>query len=198
MAAGTDGDATLIRAAQDDPACFGTLFERHFDAVYRFCERRVGRGVAEDLAGETFLRAFAARGSYDLGQPSALPWLFRIALNLVRDAVRAKAAEDRAYARLRALAGSGALGEEDQVALTAEARAGLAALARLLVAEPEQDVEALFLHVWDGLSYAGVATVLGVPVGTVRSRLSRLRRRLEHGMGNWGGDSQAAQMKAVE
>jgi RNA polymerase sigma factor (sigma-70 family) len=185
MAAGSEGDAALIRAAQDDPACFGTLFDRHFGAVYRFCERRVGRGLAEDLAGETFLRAFAARGSYDLGQPSALPWLFRIALNLVRDAVRAKAAEDRAYARLRALAGSGALGAEDQVAQTAEARAGLAALARLLVAEPEQDVEALFLHVWDGLSYAGVATVLGVPVGTVRSRLSRLRRRLEHGMGNW-------------
>ena len=198
MAAEGEDDAALIRAAQDDPACFGMLFDRHFGAVYRFCERRVGRGLAEDLAGDTFLRAFAARGSYDLGQPSALPWLFRIALNLVRDAVRAKAAEDRAYARLRALAGSGAFGEEDQVALTAEARADLARLARLLVAEPEQDVEALFLHVWDGLSYAGVAAVLGVPVGTVRSRLSRLRHRLEHDMRNGDSDSPAAQMKVVE
>jgi RNA polymerase sigma-70 factor (ECF subfamily) len=198
MAAAAEGDAALIRAAQDDPASFGMLFDRHFGAVYRFCERRVGRGLAEDLAGETFLRAFAARGSYDPGQPSALPWLFRIALNLVRDTVRASAAEDRAYARLRALAGSGAFGEEDQVAVTAEARADLAALARLLVAEPEQDVEALFLHVWDGLSYAGVAAVLGVPVGTVRSRLSRLRRRLEHGMASLGSDARAARMKAVE
>ena len=163
MRSGSEDDAALIRAAQKDPASFGTLFDRHFGTVYRFCGRRVGRDLAEDLAGETFRRAFEARDSYDLSQPNALPWLFRIALNLVRDAIRARAAEDRAYGRLQALAGIGSLSEIDQAARSAEARADLAQLARLLVAEPEEDVEALFLHVWDGLSYGRSRNCPGGP-----------------------------------
>jgi RNA polymerase sigma factor (sigma-70 family) len=198
MPVATEDDAALIRAAQTDPASFGTLFDRHFTAVYRFCERRVGRTMAEDLAGETFRRAFEARHSYDLGRPSALPWLYRIALNLARDALRARAAEDRAYARLDALAGAGWPSEDDQAARRAEARADLAVLARLLLAEPQQDVEALFLHVWDGLSYLDVATALGVPVGTVRSRLSRLRDRLEEGLGTLGSGSPSTQPEELE
>lgn len=179
MAATGEDDTDLIRAAQTDPASFGMIFDRHFAAVYRFCGRRVGRDLAEDLAGETFRRAFEARLTYDLSQRNALPWLFRIALNLVRDAIRTRAAEDRAYARVQALARCGRESEEDHVVRSAEARAELAHLAHLLVSEPQQDVDALFLHVWEGLSYIEVATVLGIPVGTARSRLSRLRHRLE-------------------
>ena len=83
MAVEGENDAALIRAAQNDSTSFGTLFDRHFGTVYRFCARRVGRDLAEDIAGETFRRAFEARHSYNLRQPNALPWLFRIALNLV-------------------------------------------------------------------------------------------------------------------
>ncbi len=181
-------DAALIEAARSDPASFATLFDRHFGTVYRFCERRAGRDLAEDLAGETFRRAFEARGSYDVTRRNALPWLYRIALNLVRDTIRARAAEDRAYARLHALTGPGWPAASDHVASNAEMRDDLARLARLLVAEPEDDVDALFLHVWDGLTYVDVATTLGVPVGTVRSRLSRLRRRLEAALDDQSDD----------
>lgn len=198
MLVATGDDAVLMRAAQTDPASFGTLFDRHFATVYRFCERRVGRSVAEDLAGETFRRAFEARHSYDLSMPNALPWLYRIALNLVRDELRARAAEDRAYARLHALAGTGWRNEDDQAARRAEARSDLVMLARLLLAEPRRDVDALFLHVWEGLSYLDVATALGVPVGTVRSRLSRLRHRLEEGLGTLGGGSPSTQPEELE
>ena len=198
MAIEGESDAALIRAAQNDSISFGALFDRHFATVYRFSARRVGADSAEDIAGETFRRAFEARGSYDLRQPNALPWLFRIALNLVRDAIRARAAEDRAYARLRALARTRTLSEGDGVPRSAEARAELARLARLLLAEPQEDVDALFLHVWDGLSYAEVATALGIPVGTVRSRISRLRRRLETTLVNQVGDSQETDLKAKE
>ena len=198
MAAAVEDDAALIRAAQNDPALFGAIFDRHFGAVYRFCGRRVGHDLAEDLAGETFRRAFEARHTYDLSRSNALPWLFRIALNLVRDAIRARVAEDRAYARLQAFAGVGSLSEEDQVARSAEARAELALLARLLVAEAGEDVDALFLHVWDGLSYVEVATALRIPVGTARSRLSRLRHRLEAALSDQASDSQAMELKAKE
>lgn len=164
MGGGGEDDAAVIRASQNDPASFGALFDRHFGAVYRFCGRRVGGDLAEDLAGETFRRAFEARSSYDLNQPNSLPWLYRIALNLVRDAIRGRAAEDRAYSRLRALAKSEWQSDEDQAAKSAEARAELAQLARLLITEPHEDVDALFLHVWDGLSYVEIATSLGVPL----------------------------------
>ena len=198
MAVEGDQDAALIRAAQSDPAAFGALFDRHFGTVYRFCGRRVGRNLAEDLAGETFRRAFEARHSYDLSEPNALPWLFRIALNLVRDAIRSRAAQDRAYARLRALAGTGPPRQEDQAARSAEARAELALVARLLVAEPVEDVEALFLHVWDGLSYGEIAIAMGIPGGTVRSRLSRLRDRLETAVGRQAVDRPRTQLKAKD
>ena len=194
----TRDDAEVMRAAQADPASFATIFDRHFATVYRFCQRRVGQTMAEDLAGETFRRAFEARYSYDLSRTSALPWLFRIAFNLVRDALRARAAEDRAYARLHALAGAGWPIEDDHAARRAEARADLAVLARLLLAEPAQDVEALFLHVWDGLSYLDIAAALGLPVGTVRSRLSRLRHRLGEALAIEGGGSPSTLSKEPE
>ena len=195
MAAACEDDAALIREARNDPACFGRVFDRHFSTVYRFCGRRVGRALAEDLAGETFRRAFEARHTYDLSQSNALPWLLRIALNLVRDVIRTRAAEDRAYARLHAFARVGWRGEEDEVARSAEARAELAHLARLLVIEPKEDVDALFLHVWDGLSYADVAIALGIPEGTARSRLSRLRQRLEAALGDRADDSPVTDLK---
>jgi RNA polymerase sigma factor (sigma-70 family) len=198
MAPRSEDDAALMRAARDDPECFGKIFDRHFVTVFRFCGRRVGTDLGEDLAGDTFRRAFEARYSYDLSQPNALPWLYRIALNLVRDAIRSKTAEDCAYARLRALAWSGSLSEEYHTPERAEARADLKRLARLLVAESQEDVEALFLHVWDGLSYADVATAMRLPVGTVRSRLSRLRYRLETAMGNQAGDSHEIHQEAKE
>ena len=76
-------DAELIAASLDDPARFAELFDRHFAAVFRFAERRVGPDQAGEVASETFTRAFARRGSYRLDVPDALPWLYGIASNLV-------------------------------------------------------------------------------------------------------------------
>jgi RNA polymerase sigma factor (sigma-70 family) len=171
-------DARLIETALRTPEAFGELFERHFDAVHRFCARRAGRGPAEDLAGETFRRAFESRFRYDLDQQNALPWLLGIAMNLVRGELRLQSTQNVAYLPLADLDGGVAPDAVGGLVAALAAREDLATIARLLASLPADDVEALLLHVWDGLSYAEVAIALGVPVGTVRSRLSRLRRRL--------------------
>lgn len=172
-------DAELIEASRESPAAFGELFERHFDSVHRFCARRVGLVRAEDLAGETFRRAFEYRDRYDSEQTSALPWLFGIAMNLVRTEFRSGATRDRVHLRLASIAGTVASDAIDDSLAALDAREDLVLVARLLANLPEDDVEALLLHVWDGLTYNEVAVALAVPVGTVRSRISRLRRRLE-------------------
>lgn len=81
-------DAHVIKAALPAPEAFGELFERHFDRVHRICARRVGRTRAEDLAGETFRRAFESRSSYDLERANAFPWLLGIAVNVARTCQR--------------------------------------------------------------------------------------------------------------
>jgi DNA-directed RNA polymerase specialized sigma24 family protein len=90
-------DARLIETALRTPEAFGELLERHFDAVHRFCARQAGRGRAEDLAGETFRRAFESRFRYDLDQQNALPWLLGIAVNLVRGELRLQSTQNVAY-----------------------------------------------------------------------------------------------------
>ena len=172
-------DAEVLATAQELPEAFGELFERHFDAVHRFCARRVGVSRGEDLAGETFRRAFEHRDRFDLEQTSARPWLFGIAMNLIRTELRSKTIHDLAYLRLATFAGAGSADLVGDALDALVAREELAVVARLLMTLPEDEVEALFLHVWDGFSYAEVAVALEIPLGTVRSRLSRLRRRLE-------------------
>jgi RNA polymerase sigma factor (sigma-70 family) len=189
-------DAEVIEAARDAPAAFGELFERHFDSVHRFCARRVGLSRAEDLAGETFRRAFEHRDRYNAEQTSALPWLLGIAMNLVRSELRSSAALDRVHLRLASMAGTATADAVSDALAARDTHEELVAVARLIATLPEDDVEALLLHVWDGLSYSEVAATLGIPIGTVRSRLSRLRRRLEsmlaesnrcHGLGTGMG-----------
>lgn len=92
-------DGALIRESLDDAAVFGTIFDRHYDTLYRFVARRVGPATAADLAAETFTRAFAGRGRYKADRTSARPWLFGIALNLPRHHYRAETRQLRAYAR---------------------------------------------------------------------------------------------------
>ncbi|MGH3607045.1 MAG: RNA polymerase sigma factor, partial [Pseudonocardiaceae bacterium] len=63
---------------------FEEVFERHVGALIRYLRLRVGDSLAEELAAETFVRAFQARGRFDAGRESALPWLYGIAANLIR------------------------------------------------------------------------------------------------------------------
>ena len=68
-------DADAIRASLAEPETFSVLFDRHFDAVHSYAQRRVGPGLADEIAAEAFTRAFDRRNRYDLARANARPWL---------------------------------------------------------------------------------------------------------------------------
>lgn len=160
-------DADLIARSLDHPRAFELVFDRHFGAVHAYAQRRGGTELADEIAAETFARAFDLRARYDRSQPSARPWLLGIATNLLRRHWRTERRRLAAYARSAAHE----LPEDLPAFLAVELLDAVAALGR-----HERDV--LLLYAWADLSYEEIAVALDVPVGTVRSRLSRARRRL--------------------
>jgi RNA polymerase sigma-70 factor (ECF subfamily) len=159
-------DADAIRQSFCEPESFAVLFDRHFDAVHAYAQRRVGLGLADEIAAETFTRAFDARRRYDASRDDARPWLLGIAANLMRRHWRAERRRLDAYAR--------SAGRTDAT-LPEPVAADLAAALRSL---PRREREPLLLLAWADLGYEEIAVALGIPVGTVRSRISRARARL--------------------
>lgn len=171
-------DAELWRRAADEPAAFSALFQRHSDAVYNHCFRRTASwSAADDLRSAVFLEAWRRRRDVRLHDESLLPWLLAVANNVVRSRSRSIRRHRQMLERLPA--NVMALDDpEDEVlsriADEEQMRLVLRAIEQLNTGE--QDV--LALCVWAKLDYASAAVALGVPVGTVRSRLSRARAHL--------------------
>lgn len=170
-------DADIVRRSLTDPERFADLFARHYRAVHRYCARRLEASVADEVAAEVFLRAFARRDEYDLGYASARPWLFAISLDLISRHRRSERRRLAAYARLDRHPQPGV--DEEAVA-RAGASADMPAYARALAKLRPADRDLVGLIALAELSYEEAAEVLGVPVGTVRSRLSRARQQLRH------------------
>ncbi len=172
-----ESDAAVIGASLAAPARFGELFDRHATIVFRYLVRRVGVDDAELLLGDVFRIAFEKRVTYDRERPNARPWLYGIATNLLAHHRRSQARRIAATARLRAAQGPVDDGTERVVDRLDAAELWphvAAAVGRL----PEGERDVLLLYVWEELSYEEIATALGVPVGTVRSRLNRARETL--------------------
>jgi RNA polymerase sigma factor (sigma-70 family) len=170
-------DAELIALAFDEPELFALVFDRHFDRIHRYLERRIGREGADELAGEVFRVAFERRGRFRPMHESALPWLYGLATNLALKRWRGERRRLRALARLERTAAAGDA-EVDGVTDRLVARAARGALLQALARLPAGERDALLLVAWEDLSYEEVAAALAIPVGTVRSRLNRARRRL--------------------
>lgn len=192
MMSGAPTDAEAIAASRLEPSRFAQVFDRHYPPVYRWLRRRVGEDLAEELAAETFARAFDARARYDLRRPDARPWLYGIATNILR---RHRRTERR---RLLALARAAIdrSAEPDPGSpdgrVDAERLRSWLALALASLTLGERDV--LLLFAWGDLSYQEIADSLGLPVGTVRSRLSRGRgkvRELLLASGQYVGEGEA-------
>ncbi len=178
-AAQASGDAELIRRSLAEPEAFTALYDRHAPAIHRYVARRLGADAADDLMAETFLIAFRKRRRYDLARDDARPWLYGIVTRLV---ARHRKAETARYLLLERLGGETAADPVDSESrVTAQALRG--PLARALADLPRVYREPLLLVAWADLSYEEVAAALDVPVGTVRSRLSRGRARLRTALG---------------
>jgi RNA polymerase sigma-70 factor (ECF subfamily) len=179
-AAGPD-DAEVIARSRHEPELFALLFRRHAPRIQRYIARRIGPDAAEDVLAETFLTAFDQRHRYDPERPDARPWLYGIATNLVGRHRRAE---------VRQLTAFGRTGVDPVVAAfteAADARVSAGAVRQRLAAELARlrpaYRDALLLVVWGELSYEEAAGALGVPVGTVRSRISRARKALRTALG---------------
>jgi RNA polymerase sigma-70 factor (ECF subfamily) len=168
-------DETVIAVSLTDPAQFGLIFDRHYDAIHRYLARRVGWDLAEELTASVFLAAFGSRVRFRPSGQDARPWLLGIATNILRRHVRTEVRRLRAYGRVPRTDVVPFDGDALAKRLDAQRAAPLigAALARL----PEAERSALLLVAWADLTYEEVAIALDIPVGTVRSRLHRARNR---------------------
>jgi RNA polymerase sigma-70 factor (ECF subfamily) len=173
-------DATLIAQSLHAPDRFGNLFDRHAPAIYRYVTRRLGPDAADDIVAETFLTAFRRRDHYDTAHPNAGPWLYGIATKLIgrhrRDEVRF----------FRAIARTGVDPAAESVADRVTERVAASAVRRQLadaVAGLSTVHRDVLLLTASGLGYEEVAGALGIPVGTVSSRLARARRKVRATLG---------------
>ena len=174
-------DAAVIGRSRQDPEAFAEVFRRYAPDIKRYVTRRLGTEAAEDVVAETFLAAFRQRDGYDLSRPNARPWLYGIATNLMGRHVRTEVRQLRLLERTGTDPVMASFTDRSDERLSAEAFGPTLAGALAALATGHRD--ALLLVVWGELSYPEAAQALGVRVGTVRSRISRARRRLRRDLG---------------
>jgi RNA polymerase sigma factor (sigma-70 family) len=173
-------DAAVIACSVRSPECFGTIFHRHGPAIYRYIARRLGPDSAEDLVAETFLVAFRRRGRYDGAYSGARPWLYGIATRLIGRHRRDEIRFFQAIARTGVDPASEALDGQIIDRVAAEAARPELAVALSRLSQGQRDV---LLLVASGLSYPEAGLALGVPAGTVSSRLVKARRIVREALG---------------
>jgi RNA polymerase sigma factor (sigma-70 family) len=169
-------DAAIIRESHREPERFAAIFDRHYEQIHAYAARRLGLTLADDVAAETFLIAFARRGRYDAARPDARPWLFGIASNLVSRHHRAEARRYRAIARTGVAEADEGHAERADARMDAQAQRMLLASALAQVCTADRDV--LLLVAWAGLTSSEAGEALGIPAGTARSRLHRARTQI--------------------
>jgi len=176
------GDATdeelWRRSADHDGAAFGLLFERHVNAVYNHCFRRTASwSRAEDLTSVVFLELWRQRSRVRLDGDSILPWLFGVANNVIRNADRSLRRYHRLLIKLATVGPPQAPADEDFGQRVDDERSMAHILEAVSTLRTEEQ-EVVALCDWANLTYAEAAASLDVPIGTIRSRLSRAHEHL--------------------
>lgn len=173
---------------------FEEAFAAEFGPIYRYLRRRVGAEAAEDLAAAAFTAAYASWDRRDRERPIR-PWLYGIAANLLRHHWRSERRMLRAYARTGV---DPVLPEVDAAVDRADAAVRFRELALALAGLRGRDREILLLHAWAELSDREIAEALGLPIGTVKSRLHRARAGLRNRLERNGQEQTSALIGARE
>jgi len=178
-AGGMADESELVRAAQaGDARAFGEIVRRHQRAVYRVAYALARNpSDADDVAQETFVRAYQAIGRFRAGEP-LFPWLARIATNQSLSLFRRRKRRPETSLEPLLEAGRQWAADDDPVEGAARRESERQMQAAFVELKPEHQA-VLALRVVQDLSYGDIARTLGVPVGTVMSRLSRARAELK-------------------
>jgi RNA polymerase sigma factor (sigma-70 family) len=152
-------------------------FDRHAASLAGYANRRVGSSTAKDVVADTFRIALEQRSAFDPRRGDERAWLYGIATNLIRRHWRTE--ERRLRTQTRSLAADTRqvdplLDLVDAV----DARRSYDRVVEAVIRLDPDDRDLLVLVAWEGMTSAEAAAVLGVPPGTVRSRLHRIRTRL--------------------
>ena len=161
----------------DTRAAVAAWFDRYVDDVHAYASRRVGAELARDVVADTFRVAIEQHRRYDPACGDERAWLFGIATNLLRRHWRTESRRLRATAHAQGRAAT----DIDPLLRAADrldAEREVAALVDAIASLDPGDRDVLVLTAWEDMSSAEVAAVLGIPAGTVRSRLNRIRTRL--------------------
>jgi RNA polymerase sigma-70 factor (ECF subfamily) len=172
-------DAVLVRQAQaGDAEAFGRLVERHMRRAYYAALALVGsREDALDISQEAFARAFRARARLDPDRPF-YAWLYQILRRLCFNFHRDRATRSRAMAAAAWLADAPVASADEDPARAFERDELRRRLEAAIDALPAREREAFVLKEFEGLKYREIAELVGVPLGTVMSRLYSARHRL--------------------
>jgi RNA polymerase sigma-70 factor (ECF subfamily) len=188
-----EDERQVVAAARGgDQRAFEALVVKYQDRIYRLIQRLVsGSEAVDDLAQEVFIRAYRSLGDFK-GESSLYTWLYKIALNLCRNHYRTRG---RRPAHEELEEADGAVGleaaggtPEDEVfrrEFWEQLRQGLDEL-------PAEQREAVVFCDLEGMSYEEMADVIGVPIGTVRSRIYRGRRALQARLAAFHGPGRGA------
>jgi RNA polymerase sigma-70 factor (ECF subfamily) len=182
---GPEDRALLERIRQGDTAAAGELFERHSPALLRFTDRLLSdRTAAEEVTQEVFVKVITRAHQYD-GRAEVASWLFAIAANACRD--RRRRERRASVVPLEAIAEPAQKGESIESRLLSRERR--AAVRQALSDLSEEQREALVLARYHGLPYSEIASVLGISVGAVKTRIFRavetLKSRFTEGEASW-------------
>ncbi|MGZ5292468.1 MAG: RNA polymerase sigma factor [Actinomycetota bacterium] len=177
-----DDHELVARARDGDADAFGALVARHQRAAFRVAWL-IARdpGEAEDAVQEAFVKAWRAMPRFRADAPFR-PWILRIVSNEARNRARSARRRDALVLREAAAAGAGDAAPSPEAA--ALSRDEAEALTRALDRLPERDRMVIAYRWLLDLSEAETAEILGVRLGTVKSRLSRALRRLREELGD--------------
>jgi RNA polymerase sigma factor (sigma-70 family) len=181
VAAEPSGDVAgglVERLRAGSRAAMTEIFTAHGTVIYNYCYRRTGSwSAAEDLTSTVFLEVWRSRRRSVETGGSILPWLYGVATNVCRNHQRSQRRRTEALARLH-LVDVDEQVVADEVVDQLEVGRRVERVLRQLAALPQTEQDVFLLVCWEELSYAETAVALGIPIGTVRSRLARVRRSL--------------------